>query len=147
MADAISSSFGLGSASRAYTTERVPQQKLGQDDFIKLLVTQLTTQDPLNPQKDTEFIGQMAQFSQLESAKSMQTELQILRANQLLGQTVEIQREDQEPVVGSVTAVHSANGHLRLIVGGEAYSLNDVVRVEQTKAETVEEASSNNNQS
>ena len=47
----------------AHYAERMPAQKLGQDEFIKILVTQLRSQDPLNPQKDTEFIGQMAQFS------------------------------------------------------------------------------------
>src|SRR5688500_11321181 len=73
--------------------ERLPVQTLGQEEFIKILVAQLTSQDPLNPQKDTEFIGQMAQFSALESTKSMQSEIQTLRANSLLGHTVEVKLE------------------------------------------------------
>jgi flagellar basal-body rod modification protein FlgD len=129
MADAIP---GInGSTSTAAYFERVPTQKLDQDDFIKLLVAQLTTQDPLNPQKDTEFIGQMAQFSALESSKSMQTEIQTLRANQLLGQTVEIKLDEEKSLVGPVTAIDSSSSQPKIIVGERAFSLSDVVRVEQ----------------
>jgi flagellar basal-body rod modification protein FlgD len=39
---------------------------MGQDDFLKLLVTQLQHQDPLNPIENQDFIAQTAQFSQLE---------------------------------------------------------------------------------
>lgn len=39
---------------------------LGQDAFMKLLITQLTHQDPTEPKEDTEFIAQLAAFSQLE---------------------------------------------------------------------------------
>ncbi|WP_305043276.1 flagellar hook assembly protein FlgD [Geoalkalibacter sp.] len=39
---------------------------MGKDDFLRLLVTQLQNQDPLNPQDPTEFTAQLAQFSSLE---------------------------------------------------------------------------------
>ncbi len=39
---------------------------LGRDDFLTLLVAQLENQDPLEPQKDTEFVAQLATFSSLE---------------------------------------------------------------------------------
>ncbi|MBT3276089.1 MAG: flagellar hook assembly protein FlgD, partial [Spirochaetales bacterium] len=44
---------------------------LGKDDFMKILITQLTHQDPTEPMKDTEFIAQMAQFSTLEQITNM----------------------------------------------------------------------------
>ena len=50
---------------------RVPMKQLGQDEFLQLLVTQMRNQDPLKPVSDTEFIAQMAQFSNLEQTKEM----------------------------------------------------------------------------
>ena len=48
--------------------DRIPKQTLGQDDFLQLLVTQLTQQDPMSPKSDSEFISQMASFSSLDTA-------------------------------------------------------------------------------
>ena len=41
-----------------------------QTDFLKLLVTQLSHQDPLSPQSDTEFVAQLANFAALEQAQN-----------------------------------------------------------------------------
>jgi flagellar basal-body rod modification protein FlgD len=136
MADIIS---GVGASSNATAmnyAERMPVQKLDQDDFIKILVAQLTSQDPMNPQKDTEFVGQMAQFSALESTKSMQVEMQTMRANTMIGQTVEINADDTV-VIGEVTGVVNVMGEPKIMVDDNVYSLSDVVRVERTAATPV----------
>lgn len=72
---------------------------LGQDAFLKILITQLQHQDPANPMQDTEFISQMATFSELEQMMQMNQTLQklvesqksqqLFSYNQLLGQAVE----------------------------------------------------------
>ena len=117
-------------------TTRIPIQTLGQDDFLKLLVTQMTSQDPMNPQKDTEFIAQMAQFSALEQAKTMQADMaglrdqqRLLQANALLGQTVGLQVNQDTAATGVVSAVQIVAGTPKIVVGGTAYDLSQVITI------------------
>ena len=49
---------------------------MNKNDFLKLFVTQLQNQDPLNPQDGTEFISQLAQLTQVEQAYNTNTNLQ-----------------------------------------------------------------------
>ena len=77
---------------------RKKQGELSQEDFFSLMTTQLAQQDPFKPLDNTEFVAQMAQFSSLESLKSMQTSFsdlasamtsnQALQASALVGRTV-----------------------------------------------------------
>ena len=48
-------------------------EAMGKDAFLKLLVTQLENQDPLNPTENTEFVAQLAQFSSLEGIQNLNT--------------------------------------------------------------------------
>jgi flagellar basal-body rod modification protein FlgD len=51
---------------------------LGQDAFLQLLVTQLEHQDPLQPQDDSQFLAQLAQFSSLEQLTEINASIQQL---------------------------------------------------------------------
>lgn len=55
---------------------------LNKDDFLKLFITQLQYQDPLNPQDSSEFVSQLAQLTQVEQAYNTNTNLESLLAAQ-----------------------------------------------------------------
>lgn len=70
---------------------------LGLQDFMKILLTQLTYQDPLKPMDNQAFMAQMAQFTSLEQAQSLNGRVQQLIENQaalqsvgLIGRTVDV---------------------------------------------------------
>lgn len=132
-----------GSATTAGADTIVPRQlskQLTQDDFLKLLVAQMTSQDPLNPQKDTEFISQMAQFSSLEQTRGMEADIARMRseqelagANSMLGRRVDATGADGTIVQGTVSAVQIVEGSPKLIINDKQFNPSDVLRVSQTK--------------
>lgn len=48
-----------------------PSKELGKEDFMKLLLTQLSSQDPMNPQDSSAFVAQLSQFAQVEGIMNM----------------------------------------------------------------------------
>lgn len=71
---------------------------LGLQDFMRILLTQLTYQDPLKPMDNQQFMAQMAQFSALEQSQRLNDKVQELVDNQaalqsvaLIGRTVDLQ--------------------------------------------------------
>ena len=53
--------------------------QLGKEEFLKLLITQLQNQDPLNPMDDKEFVAQLAQFSSLEQLTNISEEVKTIK--------------------------------------------------------------------
>ncbi|WP_051689539.1 flagellar hook assembly protein FlgD [Pelobacter seleniigenes] len=92
----VNSATDTAAATTSFLTSS--QNSLGQDDFLTLLVAQLQHQDPLDPQENSEFIAQMAQFSSLEqqvntndkldALVSAQSNVEQMSAFSLLGQKV-----------------------------------------------------------
>lgn len=113
---------------------RRPTQQLGKDEFLKLLVTQMTHQDPLNPLDDKAFIAQLAQFSQLEQLIAMNKGLEASQrvreqeqAMGLLGRTVRVtDPETGESLTGRVTELVLTEAGCRLKVGGRLFERKDV---------------------
>ena len=65
----------LTSAASKVPTVTKPAGSMDQNDFLKLMTTQLTTQDPFNPVDNTQMVAQMAQFSQVAGIAEMNKSL------------------------------------------------------------------------
>ncbi|MCD4487133.1 flagellar hook capping protein [Chromobacterium vaccinii] len=93
-----------------------------QQDFLRILSTQLTFQDPLKPIDNQQFMAQMAQFSSLEQTRMSNEKLDTLLAQQaanqsigLIGKTVEVQTANGN-VAGQVTTISFSSGQPMLTV-------------------------------
>lgn len=107
--------------------------QLDESDFLMLLITELSNQDPLDPMSDREFIAQMAQLNTLnetmELNKNLRT-LQMLQATSLVGKEVEAIGPNGEHVEGVVTAVWFIDSEPWLTIGDEVVvSLDYVIRI------------------
>jgi flagellar basal-body rod modification protein FlgD len=114
--------------------EKAPQQSLGKDDFLKLLITQLSYQDPTAPMENKEFIAQMAQFSTLEQITGMAGDFakltQMLTASEAsyaLGRSVDI-TDGEHVIQGTVNAV-TRGQKPEVLVNGVSYPWEHVTRV------------------
>ena len=109
-----------GGVPGASATPMLPGKSLTKDDFLQLLVMQLTHQDPLNPLDQNQFLAQTAQFSQLEQLINLNESLSALvgksgasdvaGAAALLGKTVK--------AAGSSFALQGASASLPYTLEG-----------------------------
>jgi flagellar basal-body rod modification protein FlgD len=118
-----------------------PSQVLSQDDFLKLLVAQMTSQDPMNPTSDTQMAAQMAQFASLQQTSTMSaniatmlTQQQISQANGMLGGTVTLQVDANTVASGVVQAVQLVGGVPKIVVNNTPYDLSQVLTLAPTPA-------------
>jgi flagellar basal-body rod modification protein FlgD len=114
--------------------QKIPQQAMGKDEFLKLLLAQLANQDPTAPVQDREFIAQMAQFSSLEQMTNMAADFAKLarivqgsEAASVLGRSVEIFDGDNV-IQGQVQAI-TREDNPRVLVQGFYYNWDQVTRV------------------
>jgi flagellar basal-body rod modification protein FlgD len=116
---------------------------LGENDFLQLLTTQLQNQDPLQPMSDTDFIAQMATFSQLSAQNTLNTDFsnysqtqQITSAQSYIGQSVTVSgaAEGLASTTGTVTGVTVSNGAPELTINGTNYALSDVTAIQAASA-------------
>ncbi|KXX64864.1 flagellar hook assembly protein FlgD [Marichromatium gracile] len=116
---------GLGLSSYEGTKKEPIDNSLGQEDFLKLMTTQLSNQDPLNPMENGEFIGELAQFSTVtgieeltvafESLAQSFSQWQTLQGASLVGRDVLVPVEDfefqsGETVAGAISLPSSGTG-------------------------------------
>ncbi|MDE5817862.1 MAG: hypothetical protein K2I07_00855 [Lachnospiraceae bacterium] len=123
---------GVSAAEKAASNE--PKKttgggSLGKDAFLQLLVAQMKYQDPLAASNNsTEYISQLATFSELESMQNLQEISEQQRMQGLVGKTVVLD-VDGKQYTGQVDFLQYENGKAKMSVGGTLYSLDDVYQV------------------
>jgi len=102
----------IASDSAPPAASNLSSQLLSQGDFLKLLIAQMTAQDPINPMDNQDMLAQMVQFSTLQgntrlqgTLSDMQNSQGLLQANALLGRQVGIQVDESTFTQGVVSGV------------------------------------------
>lgn len=123
-ASASSSSIGSSKATSSSTSG------LDKEAFLQLLVAQMRYQDPLEPTDNTEYIAQLATFSQLEATQNLQDTVSKDMSNNLVGKYVILNVTDKlgnvTNVSGKVDYVMYENGEVYVAVNDGLYSLDDL---------------------
>lgn len=136
MINANLATSATGSDPAASAKPKAAGGNLGKDDFLKLLTTQLQHQDPMNPQDNMGFIGQMAQFSALEQTTNMATSLerygtsqQVSQSIGLIGHEVDAQDATGAKLTGKVDSVNIAAGSIVINVGSNKLSPGQILEI------------------
>jgi flagellar basal-body rod modification protein FlgD len=116
------------------TSKDASNSKVDTETFLKLLVAQLKYQDPLEPQKDTAFVTQMAQMSSLQEIQAMNATLKNSQAYNMVGMEIYAEVLDKKTgemkaYLGVVESVVIRGGIPYVVVGNAAININDIKQV------------------
>ena len=103
---------------------------LDKDAFLKLLLTELKYQDPLNPTDDKAFIAQMAQFSSLEQMQNMSKALLLSQSCSMIGRQIYAQSKDKE-ISGVAEAVIIRNGAPFIRTGDDEVPVESITEIRE----------------
>jgi len=130
------SSINSNSQTSTDTLSGLATQVMSQQDFLKLLVAQMTSQDPLNPMTNQDLLAQTVQFSTLQSntdlqntLTQMQTGQNLAQADSLLGRQVALQVDSNTTTQGTVSGIDVSSGTPMIVVNGVSYNLSQVLSI------------------
>lgn len=130
MSSVPSATQATGTQTNNSQTTKNQKSDLGKDDFLKLLVTQLRYQDPMQPMEDKEFIAQMAQFTSLEQMQNLNTSMASVRASTMFGSKITWKDDNGKEQSGVVTKIiYSADEKPSLVVGDINVPMDKVTAV------------------
>jgi flagellar basal-body rod modification protein FlgD len=133
----ISNNTATNSATAGDAFTSAASQTLSEQDFLNLLVTQMTSQDPMNPMTNQDMLSQMVQFSTLQGNTAMQSTLADVRshqifsdANALIGKQVNLLTDAKgDTAQGVVSGVDVSTGTPQIVVNGRTYDLGQVLTI------------------
>lgn len=133
---ATSAIGGIQGSTGAQSTVSDAYAKLDIDEFLKLLISELRNQDPLDPVKNKDLVEQISQIRAIQSNQYLTTTLTGVMLGQnlntaaaLLGRTIAGLDDAAKPVEGKVTGVVFENGAAKLHVGEQIVSLSNVRKI------------------
>ena len=110
--------------------ETKANSSMDKDSFLQLLVAQMKYQDPMEPQSNTEYVAQYAQFSELEAMQNLSSNMDLQRATGLVGKEVVVKTTGAsgEPVYtqGKVDFVSSEGSKAYMTINGKKFSIDDL---------------------
>lgn len=140
MAQVIDGQLQQGTVGQSSKTETGKNNGLDKEAFLQLLVAQMKYQDPLEPTSNTEYVSQLATFSELEEMQNLVANSDRQRAGELVGQTVTVKTTTDNGAErveqGVVDYVKYEGGKTLLGINGENYNMDDLIAV--SDAEYVE---------
>ena len=108
-----------------------PAGMLGQNDFLKLMVAQLQSQNPLQPSNTNEYINELAMFTQVEQTTNLASASELTGAVQLIGHTVSYSDGRGGASTGKVESVQSTSSGTTVTVEGHAgVTLSSITEVQ-----------------
>ena len=140
----VTNNTATNSATAADAFTSAASQTLSEQDFLNLLVTQMTSQDPMNPMTNQDMLSQMVQFSTLQGNTAMQSTLAGVQSGQafseadsLIGKQVNLQTDAAgDTAQGVVSGVDLSTGTPQIIVNGQSYGLDQVLAVAPVSTQT-----------
>lgn len=134
----MNSTSGVNSAaSTANTTGSgtTSNSTISTDDFLKILVAEMSNQDPTNPMDDTAVVAQMAQFNTLEQMTDMNksiNSLLVTQASNLIGKSVTA-TVDGNAITGTVDSITVANSVPYAIIGEKSVPVSSIATISNEK--------------
>jgi len=136
MAQTINPVTGLQNST--YAPKKAASADLGQVDFMKLIIAQMQNQNPLEPQKDSDFMAQMAQFEALNQMKAVASGMKALQgmteltsASSLIGRTVVGRQVDATGVMRDMVSRELFGASYSSLPGQTRAAVNSDPRVAQ----------------
>jgi len=126
---AVNSALSSSVASSASSSKLVSE-----DTFLKLLVTQLQNQDPLNPQDSAQFVSQLASFSSLEQMTSLNTNMETVletSVTSLIGKTATVTDSSNTAgyTTGTITGIQYYSDGPAVKINGTDYLFSEVQNI------------------
>lgn len=117
-------------------TARTSNNELDKSAFLKILVAQLSNQDPLNSQDNSQYISQLAQFSALEQSQNMNTLMEkmlisqkITEGSMMIGKNVTFNLDGDNYIQELVRGVITDNGNVYLKTNNGVFDIDSVIGI------------------